>query len=106
MVARRASLDPPRPRQIAGQDTAQGRPGAVLVRHPEKAAPIRRLKGEHLAGIGERPFDLGERGRRAGGQHQFARRILADAGETRQIEQMRGLQRPAETAFRAAADQL
>src|SRR2546422_7032733 len=50
----------------------------------EQPAPVRRLEGEHLSGRVERAFHVGERGCRAGGQHQFARRVVANAGESRQ----------------------
>ena len=103
MVARRAGLDAPRSGQVAGEHAAKGRLGGLGA---EQAAPVRRLKGEHLALFRQRPLDLVDRGPRACGQYQLACRVLANAREKRQVERMRGLQRPAEPPLRAAGDNL
>src|SRR4051812_13790883 len=105
MVARGTRLNPTRPREIASERSAQGstpdRGGGQTQQHP----PIRRFKGEHLPCVSEDPFDCLERGRRAGGQDQFARLIVADSGQTRQIKRARQLKGSAEAAFRAAGDE-
>ncbi len=81
MVARRARLDPPRPRQVAGERAADGPPNGVASGDAKQRAPIRRLKGEHLTGRRERCLDDRERGRGGGGQNQLVRLIIADPGE-------------------------
>ncbi len=106
MVARRTRLDPPRPREVAGKDTAECTPSRLRCRYPVKRAPIGRLEGEHLPRLCERGLDLGERRCGAGGQDQLARLIFADAGQPGQVERTRQLQRPAEPALRAAGDDL
>ena len=56
--------------------------------------------------LGQRALDFGERRRGAGGQHQFARRVIPDTREARQIERVRRLHGAAERTLRAAADHL
>ena len=47
-----------------------------------------------------------QRRRRARGQHQLLRLVVADAGKRREVERVRRLQRPPEAALAAAADDL
>ena len=79
---------------------------AGLARLPEQRAIIHRLEGQLLAALGQHCLDLGER--RAGScrQHQLLGLVQRDAGELRQVERMRGLQRPADAALGAVADDL
>src|SRR6516162_6499304 len=106
MVARRARLDTARTGEIAGENASEGRPGAVLLAGAEQGAPVRRLEGEHLAGLFQRGLDLAERGAGAGSQHQLARLVVTDAGEMGQVKYMGRLDRPSELALRPAGDEL
>src|SRR6516165_8180185 len=106
MVARRARLDTARTGEIAGENASEGRPGAVLLAGAEQGAPVRRLEGEHLAGLFQRGLDLAERGAGAGSQHQLARLVVTDAGEKSQVEYMGRLDRPSELTLRPAGDEL
>ena len=74
-------------------------------RHAVERIPVGRLERQHLPRRSERRLDLGERGRGAGGQHQFARLVVADPREARQVERARRLQWPAEAALGAAGDE-
>ncbi len=103
VIARRALANAARPREIASEHAAQSR---RLVVGAEQRAPIAGLESEHLTRAIERRFDLAERRRRAGGQHQLRRLVIANARERAEIEHMRQLQRPAEAALAAAGDQL
>ncbi len=103
MIARRALADAPRPRQIARQHAADG---LAALDAAQERAPIAGLEGEHLPVRRERRLDLGERRRRARGQHQLLGLVETDAGEGRQVDDVGKLQRPAEAALAAAGDQL
>jgi hypothetical protein len=104
MVARRPRPDAARSRQVAGDDAAERAPRRRSRAEPVERPPIGRLESQHLMRLAERGFDLGKRGRRGGGQHEFARLVVADAREARQVETMRQLQGPAEAALGAAGD--
>ena len=103
VVAGRAGLDAPGARKVAGEDSAQRRPRRGRA---QQRAEIGRFEREALAGPAQQRLDLGDGRRRAGGQHQFRRLVLDDAGKAREIEDAPGLDRVAEGALRAGADDL
>jgi hypothetical protein len=70
----------------------------------EQRAVVHRFEGELLAVFRQQLLDLGQR--RAGlcRQHQFGRLVERDAGEFRQIKRVFALQRPADAALGAMAE--
>jgi hypothetical protein len=103
MVPRRPGLDPSWSGEIARQRAANRRRARLGAKQPP---PVGWLEGKHLILGIERGFDLGERRAGGGGEDEFRRFVVDDAGKTRQIECVLGLHRTTHASFGSAANDL
>lgn len=101
MVARRARLEAARAGEVRGQHAAYGPPARLTAM---QRAIIHRLESELLAVFGKQLFDLGKRRAGAGRQDKFGWLVEGDAGQVRQVERVLGLQRAADAALGAMAE--
>jgi hypothetical protein len=86
---------------LRGHRTADGAAALGLAEH---RPVVDRLEGERLAFGGERRFDIGERGARAGRNHELLRLVERDAREPGQVEGRAVLRRTPDRALRSLAD--
>ena len=100
MVARRPDGDAARAGDVGGEHAAdRGLPGLAARQRPE----VHRLEGQHLAALGERRLDLGERRAGAGRHHHLARLVERDAAHRLGRDVGRRLHRPADLLLGAGA---
>ena len=99
MIAGRPRLDPPRPRKIAGQDTADGAEPCGL---SQQRSVIRRFERQHLAVLVELHPDLFHRRAGPGAHHQFIRLVKRHTCKGCRAQHVIRRYRPAEGAPRPA----
>ena len=101
MIPRRARLDTPRPGQIGGEDTANGRFPQVLI----QIAEIRRFERQLLPLLRQHRLYLTQGRSRAGAQHKLFGLVQIDAIQGGKVQAVVRGHGPAQARLAAAADQ-